>query len=246
FLPIFQSQHPGRKSPGAIQFRLRLLQFTYVFTRRRRHLSAISSGEATTPPCRSNCEDSKTENAQDHYQSDVVTLPETLPLFLSLSAAQNALQESTITKLWMRLAAGYMAQAFAAEVLVHGNNHQGLLQQTFRWGFDPNCDAKEGSDAWLINDMFDADYDVLSLWEDIKDEHMRALQPPDGAPLATHLKTIVSGGLSISTFNDKIAEFLLGLLCAHPKPLLTQLESGKVDDLSRRATATLKKRAGFV
>ncbi|KAI4187211.1 MAG: hypothetical protein LQ346_005540 [Caloplaca aetnensis] len=165
---------------------------------------------------------------------------------LPLSAAQNALQDSTITELWMRLAAGYMAQAFAAEFLVHGNNHQGLLEDTFQWGFDPDCDAEEGSDAWLINDMFDADYGVLSLWEDIKNEHMRALQPPDGASLATHLETIVSGGLSISTFNDKISEFLLGLLGAHPKPLLNQLENGKIDDLSRRATVALKKRAGFV
>lgn len=61
-----------------------------------------------------------------------------------------------------------------------------------------------------------------------------------------HLETIVSVGLSISTFNDKVSEFLLGLLSAHQIPLLTQLEKGKVDGLSRKATAALRKGAGFV
>lgn len=75
----------------------------------------------------------------------------------------------------MRLAAGYMAQAFAAEVLVHGNDRQGLLEEAFQWGFNPDRDFEDGSDAWLINDMFNADYDVLSLWEVIKEEHMRAV-----------------------------------------------------------------------
>lgn len=128
-----------------------------------------------------------------------MTLLETLPLFLALSAAQNALQDSTITELWMRLAAGYMAQAFAAEFLVHGNNHQGLLEDTFQWGFDPDCDAEEGSDAWLINDMFDADYGVLSLWEDIKNEHMRAVIPGPNE----YLMTLANTG-TISSFNPQM------------------------------------------
>lgn len=128
-----------------------------------------------------------------------MTLLETLPLFLALSAAQNALQESTITDLWMRLAAGYMAQAFAAEVLVHGSDRHGLLEEVFRWGFDPDCDAEEGSDAWLINDMFDADYEVLSMWEEIKEQHMHAVI----ACSHEHLMMLANAGTT-SSFNRQM------------------------------------------
>lgn len=72
------------------------------------------------------------------------------------------------------------------------------------------------------------------------------LHPPDEIPLETHLKAMVSDGLSSSTFREKISEFLAGLLSAHPPPLLTQLETGDVDGLSPKATAGLKKRAGCV
>ncbi|KAI4174823.1 MAG: hypothetical protein LQ343_002061 [Gyalolechia ehrenbergii] len=165
---------------------------------------------------------------------------------LQMVEAQNLLQESTITELWMRLAAGYMAHSYAEQVLLLHETRSGLLEDTFHWSFDPSRAIEEGSDEWMINEMFDATDDILNLWEDIKNEHMRALRPPAGTSLTAHLEAIVSGGLSTSSFKEKVSEFLSGLLSAHPAPLLTQLESGKIDGLSPRSTAALKRRAGFV
>lgn len=108
------------------------------------------------------------------HQQDATSLQETLPLFLTLSAAQNSLQQSTITELWMRLAAGYMAQAYAEQVLVYNNDRPTLLAETFWWRYQADCSAEEGSDEWQINKMFDADENVIRLWEDIKEEHMQA------------------------------------------------------------------------
>lgn len=77
----------------------------------------------------------------------------------------------------MRLAAGYMAQAYAEHVLSYQVNLTFPIEEAFRWGFDPDCGAEEGSDEWLINDMFDADKDVIGQWEEIKEEHVRAVGP---------------------------------------------------------------------
>ncbi|KAL8817367.1 MAG: hypothetical protein Q9223_003787 [Gallowayella weberi] len=157
-----------------------------------------------------------------------MSLQETLPLFLALSAVQNALQESTITELWMRLAAGYIALSYVEQVLIYNINHPGLLERFFRWGYEADCDAEENSDEWYINKMFGADESVVRLWEEIKEEHMQA-----------------ANRLSIITFQDKVSEFLMGLVSAHPTPWLTQLERGKINGMSRKWTAAVKSRAGI-
>ncbi|KAL8719866.1 MAG: hypothetical protein Q9225_003191 [Loekoesia sp. 1 TL-2023] len=225
-----------------------LQMFTCVFKRRRRHLSPPSTLSITNPQQDSLAEDGKHHiRATSHVgELDRIDLRETLPLFLALSAAQNALQESTITEIWMRLAAGYMAQVYAEQVLLLHENRSGMLEDIFHWGFDSNLTAEEGSDARMVNEMFDADDDTINLWETIKEEHMRTLRPPPGTSLTAHLEAIVSSGLSISAFKEKVSEFLVGLLSAHQPPLLTQLERGKVQGLSRKSTAALKTQAGFV
>ncbi|KAL8663284.1 MAG: hypothetical protein Q9202_004033 [Teloschistes flavicans] len=109
-------------------------------------------------------------------QSDCMTLKETLPLFLALSALQNSVQESTITELWMRLAAGYMAQAYAEQVLTCQGDRLGLLEEIFAWGmnFETSRLSKKGSDESQIIQMFNADSYVLRRWEDMKEEHIEA------------------------------------------------------------------------
>lgn len=77
----------------------------------------------------------------------------------------------------MRLAAGYMAHSYAEQVLLLHETRSGLLEDTFHWSFDPSRAIEEGSDEWMINEMFDATDDILNLWEDIKNEHMRAVIP---------------------------------------------------------------------
>ena len=75
---------------------------------------------------------------------------------------------------------------------------------------------------------------------------LHQLRPPDKTSLEDHLESMTHGALSVAAFKDKVSEFLTGLLSAHAAPLLIQLEMGKVDGLSRKATAALKTRAGFV
>ncbi|KAL8705546.1 MAG: hypothetical protein Q9201_001363 [Fulgogasparrea decipioides] len=251
FLSIFRALHPGHEAPTQIRFRLRLLQFTYAFTKWQRHSSVQPMIPTTNHQGSSLSGDPKDQMSSHAKRQDFMYLQETLPLFLALSAVQNAIQESAITELWMRLAAGYMAQAYAEQVLECHNDRPDLLEEVFDWGLDVGCRAEEGSDEWLINEMFTAEDQIsevriMELWNDIREEHMHALRPPGGTLLTAHLEAIVVDGLSTSTFKEKVREFLAGLLSAHQTPLLAQLESGAVDGLSPESTAALKERAGLV
>ena len=107
--------------------------------------------------------------------SGKVSLLDTLPDFMSLSAAQSVLQDRPITDVWMRLAAGYMAHAALEQSLVHDVPLSNALREAFAWGFDEASTAEEGSDDWQINAMFLGDDDQIAGWSEIKDEHIRSV-----------------------------------------------------------------------
>ena len=105
-----------------------------------------------------------------------VSLLDSLPAFMALSAvAQSSKDQTTITDTWMRLAAGYMAQAIIEQYLVYGSTRHEVLQEAFAWGFDPECSAEEGSDEWQINALFWGEDDVVSGWEELRNAHMQAV-----------------------------------------------------------------------
>ena len=104
-----------------------------------------------------------------------VSLLDTLPAFMALSAAQTAVQGANITDVWMHLAGGYMVQAVAEQYLLYGSRRADVLQEAFAWGFDADCDADEGSDEWQINAMFFGEDEVVNGWDGIRDKHMGAV-----------------------------------------------------------------------
>lgn len=107
--------------------------------------------------------------------SPPVSLLDTLPSFMALSATHNAMQETSITDTWMRLAAGYMAQAVVEQYLVYESRSSEVLQEAFAWGFDSESTAEEGSDEWMINTMFFGEEEVIAGWDEVRDAHMRAV-----------------------------------------------------------------------
>ncbi|KAI4286152.1 MAG: hypothetical protein L6R38_000134 [Xanthoria sp. 2 TBL-2021] len=245
FLPVFRALHTNYKASPEIQLRLRLLQFTYVFVHHYYPFRANNSFSRRPSISTENPKDPRSGNPhQEHPQA--MSLEQTLPLFLALSAVQNELQGSTITEIWMMLAAGYMAQAYIEQVVVYQNQRPGLLEEAFHWGYDVDCRAEEATEQWQINDMFGADESSVRLWQSIREEHVQALHPPEKTSLVDHLEDMASGALSVVTFKEKVSEFLAGLLSAYQPPLLIQLERGEVEGLSRKATKALKIRSGFI
>lgn len=103
------------------------------------------------------------------------SLLDTIPSFMALSAAANGMQESKITDTWMRLAAGYMAQAVVEQHLTFECRDDRVLTEAFRWGFDPDTPAKDGTDEWLVNAMFLDEEGEFTSWTAIRNEHMQAV-----------------------------------------------------------------------
>ncbi|KAL8673345.1 MAG: hypothetical protein Q9168_002224 [Polycauliona sp. 1 TL-2023] len=252
FLPTFRSIHPKYKASPEIQLRLRLLQFTYVFV--QHYHPTITNSTLSRGPSSSTQEDRidpSSANPLEQEDPSAMSLDESLDHFIALSALQNNLQGSTVTEIWMVLAAGYMAQAYIEQVVVYQNEQPNLLEETFIWGWTTECLSARASKLWQFNELFGADDErSYSMWESIKEQHVLALRPPerprDRASLVHHLESLASGPLSVVSFKAKISEFLTGLLSAYEVPLLIQLERGEIAGLSRKATKALKIRSGFI
>ena len=289
----FLSLHPNHEASVDLRFRVRLLKFTVMFTkrsapeeaalpgpvlqnlryRRQEQANSFRSGNhgfsalgfpdlTENLTHRNNKENKKEQISHESSASDrrlgghdlsqpAVSLLDTIPLFMAVSAAQISMQGGTITDTWMRLAAGYMAQAVAEQYLVYSCQRQDILQEAFSWGFDPECSAEEGTDDFQINVMFWGIDAVVDGWDRIRNEHAQAVSlnlicrthqltgfvwqliPPAGTNLQLHLEKLMANDLSIFEFERRLIDFLEKMLMGQPKPLLLQIESGKVDGLPR-------------
>ncbi|KAG7008988.1 hypothetical protein G7Y79_00003g008560 [Physcia stellaris] len=170
-----------------------------------------------------------------------ISLIDTLPSFMALSAAQSVLQKQPVSVLWMRLAAGYMAHAALEQSLLRGVRLTDAVKEAFAWSYDPDLSAEQGTDEWAINAMFcdqEEEAEVLG-WNDVKYEHIRTIMPPDGRSLQEHANELLAKELPIDALVERLLSFIEGMLKAQPKPLYTQLELGKVDGLSQRQTQAL-------
>ena len=61
-----------------------------------------------------------------------------------------------------------------------------------------------------------------------------------GTDLLVHLRTLIETDLSIVEFEQCVLDFLEGLLLGQPMPMLAQVESGKIDGLTRSDTRALQ------
>ena len=222
FYTAFCAMHPDYHASLELRFRLRLLKFTVMFTKRSAPAEATLPGSVLQNLQHGRQEQAlsfrsgnnectalefpdlteylapldnmavkkerighnsgardQTSNTHDVFQP-AISLLDTIPLFMTVSAAQIAMQGGTITDTWMRLAAGFMAQAVAEQYLVYGSKRQETLQEAFSWGFDPECSAEEGTDDFQINAMF---WGVDS-WDRIRDEHAQAVSLKSNLPCA--------------------------------------------------------------
>jgi hypothetical protein len=71
------------------------------------------------------------------------------------------------------------------------------------------------------------------------------LIPPTGTDLQMHLQSLTESGLSTAKFEQCVSDFLEGLLFGQPMPTLAQVESGKIDGLSRRDARGLQVAVGM-
>ena len=118
------------------------------------------------------------EPQSSYYGSlESVSLLDTLPLFIALSAAQNVLEGNSVTELWMRLAARYMTEAALEQYLVYGASETKVLHQAFAYGFHFGSSAEpQKGDLEIMNLFWGGNgMEEVSKWQDIRNEHLRAV-----------------------------------------------------------------------
>lgn len=74
---------------------------------------------------------------------------------------------------------------------------------------------------------------------------MLQLTPPAGTDLQAHLETLMANDLSIDEFDRRLIDFLDKMLMGQSKPLLLQIESGKIDGLPRKEIKALYEAIGM-
>jgi len=197
------------------------------------------------------------ENYEDAFYgtSACITLLDLLPSFMEISAARNAMNNSNLSERWMRLACEWMLQACLEQVLVLGANRADLVDEAFAWGYtNRNSDKSSGIEQNTmqneaedeINLMFeDEDYESeIDGWQDVKLEFLR--QTYTGTPdtgydaeslhaTTTHLQRLAAK-YQIATFESAVLEFLVVMSQSMPKPVLAQLETGKLDGMTEDET----------
>ena len=122
------------------------------------------------------------EFSSDYYGTqESLSLLDTLPLFMALSAAQNVLQGNNVTELWMKLAARYMTQAVLEQYLVYGAEMHGAIEEGFAYGFDSSStgDGVDSDELLITNLFWDGETErEIAKWKVIRDEHMAAVRRP--------------------------------------------------------------------
>ncbi len=74
---------------------------------------------------------------------------------------------------------------------------------------------------------------------------MLQLIPQAGANLQAHLETLMANDLSIAEFERRLIDFLGKMLMGQPKPLLLQMESGRIEGLPRMEIKELYEAIGM-
>ena len=69
--------------------------------------------------------------------------------------------------------------------------------------------------------------------------------PPAGVELQGHLELLMANNLSITEFERRLIDFLDKMLMGQSKPLLLQIESGRVEGLRRKDIKALFETIGM-
>ncbi|RMY71193.1 hypothetical protein D0863_05308 [Hortaea werneckii] len=216
-------------------------------------------------------EDEAYEDA--HYGTpSCLSLLDLLPLFMEVSAARQAMlaasvPESGLTEQWMQLACSFMLQACLEQYLVVGASGTDAIDEAFAWGLKPRGREEVANDE--INDMFeDPIYETeVEGWANVKRQYLERLLLPATGKRWHESNSLPSSPLSnqggqpvvdltsrlestatqhtIVKFESDVLGFLHALSESIDRPVLVQLEAGKLNGMSTEETTEFIKSCGF-
>jgi hypothetical protein len=184
------------------------------------------------------------------------------PLFFTISAKVASCIGQGISEQWMELAAQFMLQAALESCLMPGGatNGENPLAVSFAWGWIPprfwddvGSSDESGVEAeMLINSMFVDDNKNSPrenrIWQKIRLRYMSLFRIPqpeghlDRHVLSTHLMNIAKHH-PLQDFEKKVVAFSKSIWEICRTPLLTQIEGGAVEGMTKSEFEDFKKRA---
>ena len=189
------------------------------------------------------------------------TLGSIIPLFFNISAKIASFIDQSMSEQWTELAAQFMLQAVLESCLMLDGTVEGgnPLALSFAWGWIPstywdNFDSSDetGIEAELmINDMFVEDRGNQlkgdSAWQKMRLKYMSLLgslqsrEKLDNHVLVTQLQKVAKE-YPIREFERKVVAFAQSMWEFCRKPLLVQIEEGRVKGMTECEFEDFKKR----
>jgi hypothetical protein len=219
-------------------------------------------GFFTLPACAENGEETTLAGNLHAEVAKFIPLLELLPRFLDLSADMAANLGQDVTKQWMELAAEFMLQsAWEKHVYLDADSNEEPLKVAFGWGrwegeeelenalISADSSAEVKAAEVRVNAMFstseespeeDARQEIPE-WSKIKPEYLSAFGiPPDGSGGGKEAQRVqvkqlrkIADRFPIKVFDGKIVDYLEGLWKLGRKPLLVEIEEGKMEGLTK-------------
>lgn len=123
-----------------------------------------------------------TSSPEEHTSG--VSLLDSLPAFMDISASVASADEMPITASWMEVAGEYMLQAALEQYRIRGESHDLPLRHAFAWGRTSHDDMQETEEQARLDGMFQGeDGTTAGRWDDIKSIYMREVSNVHGPML---------------------------------------------------------------
>ncbi|KIW02783.1 uncharacterized protein PV09_05845 [Verruconis gallopava] len=272
FIPLFKCNHPTVRVPSGIKFRLRLVKFVALYSKRntpceltppsakleelrRKHRKRAEDfyGSSSDSSFQNSLFELQKSSSSRHHpavlsagnQEESVSLADLVPMFISLSAARSTLFEDepmSVHEGWMELAGEFMLQAALEQCLEYSDCSGSKLCEIFSWGWQPSP-SKMWEDEEAVNDMF-CDEDTLQ-----ETQHWSKIRQKYMDLLKPKANVDLAKQLKSLTrryplerFEERVLRFLEAMQLSQDPPLLAQLETGNVPGLSKRQVEELRQR----
>jgi len=271
FIPVFKCNHPATRVPDDVNFRLRLIKFTTLYSKRNVPCEVSPPPAAELERLRrknqkraeefydSSSDSSFTESlfqqrmgnispqksSRSQSQEESISLADLVPMFIGLSASRaNLFPDDKVSahEGWMDLAGEFMLQAALEQCLEYSDCSGSKLREIFSWGWRPNP-AQSWEDEEAVNEMFcdEDEEEEVESWTCIKANYVDLLKPKTHVDLAKQLRALTRK-FPIDRFEERILRFLEAMQLSLDSPLLAQLESGTVEGMSRKQVEELRQR----
>lgn len=191
-----------------------------------------------------------------------VSMLDILPSFMSMVAARNELNNSTLNPALMHLIADYMLQACLEQYLVRGASGSDAIDEAFAWGFkstSPIHDNRQADPEDMDSDPADPTDETTRMfqledglaqevpgWSDVKADYIARLveQTPIATGLIDHLEKVAADH-PIRDLELTLLDFLRSLAASLPAPVLKQLEGGCLEGMTKAETKAFLRECGL-